>query len=248
MPTPDREVDPGDVAPSMWWRARLVAWQMPRLLARLGHLDPRGPEEGPPALVIPGFLASDRSTMELRRAFARSGWRAHPWGMGVNRGARPETLDLLSERLDAIEDDRKVLIVGWSLGGLFARALAHHRPDRVRAVVTLASPFSGDLKTNTNVRHLYERIAGHDVNQPPFPPGEGKPPVPSLAFWSREDGIVAPNAARGSKDEVDRAIEIDTHHIGVVLYRPALSQVCHQVRGFVEECEGCCPIHGSKPN
>ena len=72
-------------------------------------------------------------------------------------------------------------------------------PDKVRAVVTLGSPFSGDLKTNTNVREFYERIAGHDVDQPPFPRGTGKPPVPTLALWSRKDGIVAPSAARGPR-------------------------------------------------
>ncbi|WP_265569423.1 esterase/lipase family protein [Sphingomicrobium nitratireducens] len=246
---PDRgiQLDLDHVAPSSWHRARLFAWQLPRMLARLGHLEPRGPEGGPPILVIPGFLANDRSTMELRRAFARSGWRAHPWGLGTNMGARADTLDLLDARLHEVAGDGKALVLGWSLGGLYARALAHHRPDKVRAVVTLASPFSGDLKTNNNVSALYERVAGHDVNEPPFPPGEGKPPVPCLSFWCRSDGIVAPHAARGDEHEVDRAIELDTHHIGVVLWRPALSQVTQHVRSFVEEHEGACPIHGTRP-
>ena len=52
---------------------------------------------------------------------------------------------------------------------MFARELAHVHPDKVRAVATLCSPFSGDYKTNTNIREFYERIAGHDVNKPPFP-------------------------------------------------------------------------------
>ena len=90
-----------------------------------------------------------------------------------------------------------MLVVGWSLGGMFARELAHRCPDKVRAVVTLGSPFSGDLKTNTNVREFYERVAGHDVNKPPFERIGGKPPVPTLALWWRRDGIVAPSAARG---------------------------------------------------
>ena len=81
-------------------------------------------------------------------------------------------------------------------------------------MVTLGSPFSGDLKTNTNVREFYERIAGHDVNEPPFPRIDGKPPVPTLAFWSRRDGIVAPSAARGLDHEIDQAVEIDTYHVG----------------------------------
>ena len=233
----DGAVDPDDLAPSSWGRAREVMWHVPRLLSGLGPLTPRGPEDGPPALVIPGFLSTDRTTMDLRRALARAGWRVHPWLLGINRGAKANTLELLMQRLDAICDGRPVLVVGWSLGGMFARELAFVAPDRVRAVVTLGSPFSGDLKTNTNVREIYERIAGHDVNQPPFARGTGKPPVPTLALWSRKDGIVAPSAARGQAHEVDKAIEIDSHHMGFAVWRPTLSQVVAEVRTFLGECD-----------
>ena len=231
-------IHPDDLAPSAWSRFREVAWHLPRLLSGLGPLGPRGPEDGPPALVIPGFLGTDRTTMELRRALARAGWRAHPWLLGINTGAKKNTLDLLCKRLKDIEDPRKVLVVGWSLGGMFARQLAHKCPDKVRAVVTLASPFSGDLKTNTNVREIYERVAGHDVNQPPFPMAPGKPPVPTLALWGRRDGIVAASAARGLAHEVDKAVEIDTHHMGFAVYRPALSRVVSEIRAFLTEMEG----------
>jgi len=176
--------------------------------------------------------------MELRRALARAGWRSHPWLLGINMGAKKNTLDLLCKRLKDLEDPRKVLVVGWSLGGMFARQLAHRCPERVRAVVTLASPFSGDLKTNTNIREIYERVAGHDVNEPPFPVVAGKPPVPTLALWGRRDGIVAPGAARGLSHEVDKAVEIDTNHMGFAVYRPALSRVVAEIRTFLTEMEG----------
>jgi predicted esterase YcpF (UPF0227 family) len=221
-----------------------VMWHVPRLLSGLGPLTPRGPEDGPPALVIPGFLATDRTTMELRRALARAGWRAHPWLLGLNRGAKADTLELLGERLDALKDRRKVLLVGWSLGGMFARELAFRHPGKVRAVVTLGSPFSGDLKTNTNVREFYEWFAGHDVNQPPFERYAGKPPVPCLALWSRKDGIVAPSAARGLAHEVDKAVEIDTRHTGFAVDRPALSRVVAEIRSFLTEAEGRAPVMG----
>jgi pimeloyl-ACP methyl ester carboxylesterase len=229
--------DPDDLAPPNWGRVREVMWHVPRLLSGLGPLTARGPEDGPPALVIPGFLSTDRTTMDLRRALARGGWRVHPWLLGLNYGAKANTLELLQQRLDAIYDGRPVLVVGWSLGGMFARELAFVAPDKVRAAVTLGSPFSGDLKTNTNVREYYERIAGHDVNHPPFPRGTGKPPVPTLALWSRKDGIVAPSAARGLAHEVDKAVEIDTHHMGFAVWRPALSRVVAEVRTFLGEVE-----------
>ena len=218
-------LDSDALAPASWRSVREVMWHFPRLLAGLGPLGPRGPEDGPPALVIPGFLATDRTTMDLRRALARGGWRVHPWLMGMNKGARVDTLDLMCSRLDAIYDGRPVLLVGWSLGGLFAREMAYRCPDKIRAVATLGSPFAGDLKTNTNIREFYEQVAGHDVNLPPFERHQGKPDVPSIAFWSRRDGIVAPAAARGD-GEVDKSVEIDTLHMGFAVDRPALSRMC----------------------
>jgi dienelactone hydrolase len=180
--------------------------------------------------------------MDLRRALGRAGWQAHPWLMGLNRGAKVDTMDLLRQRLEAIGHPRKVLLVGWSLGGMFARELAHRCPERVRAVASLGSPFSGDLKTNTNIREFYEWVAGHDVYAPPFELHKGKPPVPTIAFWSRKDGIVAPRAARGLDHEVDKAVEIDTHHMGFALWRPALSRIAAEIEGFLTEVEGRPPI------
>ena len=235
-------IPPDDLAPPSWHRMREMAWHLPRVLAGLGPLGPRGPEDGPPALVLPGFLATDRTTMDFRRALARAGWRVHPWELGMNMGAKADTPEVLRQRLDEVYDGRPVLVVGWSLGGMFARELGHRHPDKVRAVVTLCSPFSGDYKTNTNVRELYERVAGHDVNEPPFPRSDGKPPVPTLAFWSRRDGIVAPAAARGCDGEVDRAIEIDTYHAGAVLWRPALVRIVGEIERFLTDAEGRPPV------
>ncbi|HEY8592390.1 MAG TPA: alpha/beta hydrolase [Sphingomicrobium sp.] len=234
-------VDPDHLAPPGYARYVELAWRLPRSLAGLGPICPRGPEDGPPALVIPGFLANDRTTMDLRRALARGGWRTHPWLLGFNRGAKADTMDLLCSRIDAVAEGRKVLVVGWSLGGMFARELAHRCPDKIRAVVTLGSPFSGDLKTNTNVCALYERVAGHDVNEPPFRRYAAKPPVPTLAFWSRRDGIVAPGAARGREDEVDRAIEVDSRHAGFAVHRPVMSDIVSGISRFLTEIEGAPP-------
>ena len=189
-------------------------------------------------LVVPGFMASDRTTMELRRGLARGGWRVHPWEMGMNMGARADTLVRLKARLDAVHDPRRVMLVGWSLGGLFARELARAHPEMVRGVVTLGSPFSGDLKTNNNVRAFYEWIAGHPVDQPPFPRILDKPPVPTLALWSRRDGIVSVRSARGLDNERDKAVEIDTTHMGFAVSRAALAGINREIRIFLTEVEG----------
>lgn len=151
-------------------------------------------------MVIPGFLATDRTTMPLRKALAGAGWRVHGWGMGWNRGVRHDTIDRLSDHLDHVSKGAPVLLVGWSLGGLFAREVGREHPDRVRAVVTLGSPFSGDPHQN-HVWQLYEWVAKHKVDDPPVPRITAKPPVPHLALWSRKDGLIAPRAARGLEHE-----------------------------------------------
>jgi pimeloyl-ACP methyl ester carboxylesterase len=199
-----------------------------------GSTRPMGPVNGPPALVIPGFIAHDRTTAALRRALADAGWRVHGWEMGVNRGARPETVERLKARLDAISATRKILVVGWSLGGLFARELARAAPGRVRAVVTLGSPFSGDPKQN-NVWRLYELVAGHKVDQPPLPRITAKPPVPQLALWSRVDGLIAPRAARGLDHERDKAVELGCTHMAFGVSRTAAREVVREIDRFLDE-------------
>ena len=196
-------------------------------------MGPRGPEDGPPALVIPGFIANDRTVMELRRALAEGGWRVHPWNIGWNTGARPDTIEQLAKRLDEISPGKPVLVVGWSLGGVFARELARAHPDRVSAVVTLGSPFSGDPKLN-NVWRLYEWVAGHPVDAPPIDRIPDKPPVPTLAIWSRADGIVSPRAAKGLAEESDKTVEFTCNHMAFGVSRTTAKKVVQEIDTFLK--------------
>lgn len=222
-----------DDAPPSWRRFHEAAWLGARAWRGFGHLGPRGPVDGLPALVIPGFIANDRTTMELRRALADGGWRVHPWALGWNMGATADTVERLRERIDTISPNQPLLIVGWSLGGVFARALALAHPDRVKAVATLGSPFSGDPRAN-NVWKLYELITGHAVDAPPIKRDSAKPSVPTLALWSRNDGIIAPAAARGRPDESDRSVELDCTHMGFGVSRRTARQVVREIHSFLK--------------
>ena len=222
--------------PPNWRRIYEAAWFGTRVWRSFGHNGPRGPADGPPALIIPGFLADDRTTMELRRALADAGFRTYPWDCGWNLGARPDTIERLKSRLDRISSDKPVLVVGWSLGGVYARELARAHPDRVRAVVTLGSPFSGDPHQN-NVWRLYEWIAGHKVDEPPIERIHAKPPVPSLAIWSRNDGLISVRAARGLADESDRSVELDCTHMAFGVSRKTAKDVVTQIQKFLKTHE-----------
>jgi pimeloyl-ACP methyl ester carboxylesterase len=201
-----------------------------------GSTKTLGPADGPIVLVIPGFVAHDRTTLALRRAFADAGWRVHGWNMGLNTGVRADTVERLRQRLDAIGGREPILVVGWSLGGLFARELAREVPDRVRAVVTLGSPFSGDPKQN-NVWRLYEMIARHRVDDPPIPRITDKPPVPQLALWSSKDGLIAPRSARGLDHERDKAVDLGCTHMAFGISQKAARDVVRETAKFLDEIE-----------
>ena len=189
-------------------------------------------------MVIPGFIADDRTTMELRRALAEAGFRVHPWRLGLNRGARADTLERLRRAVDHCGHDEPMLLVGWSLGGLYARELARTEPERVRAVVTLGSPVWGDRRRYTNVWRLYEWVAGHPVDNPPIPDCIGKPPVPTLAIWSRRDGIVGAPSARGPEESRDKAVEVSSTHMGFAVSKKGTRAAVREIVRFLEEIDG----------
>lgn len=184
-----------------------------RFWRAFGRVGERGPAHGRKVMVIPGFLASDRTTLGLQRALAGAGFRVSGWGMGLNRGAHAAILTDIIARLERFGDGAPVVLIGWSLGGVYAREVARLRPDLVATVFTMGSPFSGDPRAN-NAWRLYERIAGHSVDEPPVDIKKGtKPPVPTFALWSRRDGIVAPASARGEAEESDERVELRCGHM-----------------------------------
>ena len=223
----------GDDAPPTGLQLRELAWNSVRLVRHFAKRGPRGPEGGEPVLVIPGFLCSDETTLALRKELAAAGFRVHGWKLGWNLGAKADTLDRLRERVEGLGHGRPILVVGWSLGGIYAREFARHHPEHVKAVITLGSPFSGDPRQNT-VWKLYEWIARHPVTDPPIPRITDKPPVPHLAIWSRRDGLIAPRAARGLEHERDHEAELDCHHMAFGVSRAAAKKVVHQINNFLK--------------
>ena len=201
-----------------------------RLYRAFGALKERGNPDGEPLMVIPGFCASDRSTLGLQRALAKEGYRVFGWGLGWNLGARADTLDRIIRQLEGVSHGRPTTLVGWSLGGIYAREVAKLRPDLVARVVTLGSPFAGDPRAN-NVWRLYELSSRHPVDKQPLDVDMGlKPPVQTIAFWSRRDGIVAPACARGFEDQSDRRVELDCSHMGFATSRRAFRGIAAALR------------------
>lgn len=192
--------------------------ELPGLLAApLLPVVPLPAGQGQPVMLLPGFLTDDGAMKRMQRSLRAAGYRAHGWGQGHNLGARPDLLDRVGERLEELADryGQPVALVGWSLGGVFAREAAKQRPDRAALVITLGSPFSGDLHSN-NAWRIYEWLNDHPVDRLPLAVELAvKPPVPTVAVWSASDGIVAPAAARGQPGESDRQVEVGCRHLAL---------------------------------
>ena len=200
-----------------------------RLLAAQFRRHPRARRPGGrlPVIVVPGFLAPDFVTLPLRRALGAAGHRTWGWGQGINTGARRRKFERLLERIDRIAwaTDQRIVLIGWSLGGLYAREAAKRRPSQVATVVTLGTPISHGLRDN-NAWKLYEAVNDHDVDHPPVPIApDMKPPVRTVAIWSTEDGIVAPASASGRPGSSDEQIQVRCPHNELVSHPEAVRTV-----------------------
>ena len=167
-------------------------------------------------LLLPGFATHPVRMRYMARQIEKSGHKVKRWGLGFNLGPTAENIEQLERRLCEITDryGENLVLVGWSLGGLFARELAHRHPDKVDKVITMGSPFSGSPRANRAWR-AYQAITGHRVDAPPVDRDRTeKPPVETVAFWSPRDGIVSSRSACGRPGERDRAVALRCTHMG----------------------------------
>ena len=190
------------------WAACVAAWPLLTLAAR---------GDGHPVLVLPGLAAGDTTTLPLRKFLEGRGYAVYPWELGLNYGPRDGTVHKLLKRMRAIEREhgRKLSLVGWSLGGAMARALAVHEPQRVRSVITLGSPLSGNGKA-TNAWRLFEFVSGVRADDPRLKKLMSRhPPVPSTSILSKTDGIVAWPASLIPQTKLSENIEVGASHFGM---------------------------------
>ena len=211
-------------APSAWLLALELRapWEFGAVIASWFTLRRAPTGDGHPVIVFPGLSASDTSTVPLRGYLERLGYRASGWNQGFNFGPRAGVLKGARRQLrDTFEaDGKKVSLIGWSLGGVYARELAKQMPDLVRGVITLGTPFAGSPKS-TNAWRIYELTSGRDAAresaQYKLPQA---PPVPTTSVYSRTDGIVAWKASLQApcKDNPHTEnIEVLASHIGLGL-------------------------------
>ncbi|MFG6467046.1 alpha/beta fold hydrolase [Roseateles sp. BYS87W] len=189
------------------------------------------PGGGHTVVLFPGLASDGLALWPLRRHLQRAGFRALDWGDGLNTGPQGDVhawLDGLAERIQQRAAPARTLsLVGWSLGGLYARELAKRWPQRVRQVVTLGTPFNGSVD-DTHVGWLFRLLNGQPA------PDEAQlrdrlaepPPVPTVSLYSRRDGVVAWQACQHDRPgPLCRDIEVQASHLGMGWAPEVLSRV-----------------------
>jgi pimeloyl-ACP methyl ester carboxylesterase len=213
-PQHDEQRPPGALLMLLEGRAPMELFSLVAALPWLYRV-PRG--DGHPVIVLPGMATGDIATLPLRRYLRTLGYDTHAWGQGLNLGPQRGVIERASDDLCRLSERtaQPVSLVGWSLGGIYARELAKMHPQRTRSVITLGTPFSGHPKA-TNAWRLYElltrRMNAHDdvmahVRTPP--------PVPTTSIYSRSDGIVAWRCSINEPSPLAENIEVPASHIGM---------------------------------
>ncbi len=218
--------------PSLW----LLATEGHRALFELGTYFPykllrnsNKSGDGHPVLVLPGFMATDVSTAPLRSFIKKLGYSPYGWGAGRNY-ANEEYLEHLIDKVEDIylTNRAKVSIIGWSLGGVFAREIAKRKPNLIRQIITLGSPFNGITKPN-NAMWLYELITDgrgtEDVDTELLKDLPKPAAVPTTAIYSKEDGVVPwETCLEDVEDELHQNIQVRGSHLGLGV-NPAVLEV-----------------------
>jgi triacylglycerol lipase len=236
-------VEPASVAP-VWGELR-YSGELARLLADGALRSPRRREDAPPVLLIPGFMAGDASLGVLRHWLRRRGHRVAMSGMLVNVGCAERLVSRLEEQLEQLaeESGERVVLIGQSRGGTFARALAVRRPESVRGLAMLGSPVRDGLAVSAQVLRTVRWVAMlGDLGLPglfsnscrdgeccaafreqllaPLPDG-----IDAVAVHSRSDGIVDWQAC---VDPYAKAVEVDSSHCGMSVH-PEVYRVLERV-------------------
>ncbi len=250
MPSSQSAAGPHDIAaPNLMLLAMefRAFWEAGSLIPAWPALRRAPAGDGHPVIIFPGLSASDGSTFPLRQYLSSLKYEVYGWNQGFNFGARAGVLDAATRQVRETFEvtGRKVSLIGWSLGGVYAREISKLLPDMVRGVITLGTPFSGSPKS-TNAWRIYELTSGRRIDREatkydlPAPP-----PVPTTSLYSRTDGIVAWKASIQKPTAVNlqtENIEVIASHVGIGLNPSAwwavadrLSQPIGQWRPFARK-------------
>lgn len=191
--------------------------------------------DGHPVMILPGFLSTKQSTAVMREFIEDLGYSVFDWGLGRNLG-KIEYTEMLLDTLEELyaKKGQKISLIGWSLGGIFARQLAKEKPDMVRQVITLGSPFR-DVTQPNNIEWVYSLISrgkkASDIH-PELLESFSRPiPVPTTSIYSKEDGIVQwKMCIEKEEDDIRQNIQVRGSHIGLGVNASVLAIIADRLQ------------------
>lgn len=219
------------------WQARRewrTALELASAAVRTRDLNewPRG--DGHPVIVLPGFLAGPESTAFLRSHLRRLGYHVHDWRHGRNLGASPQLAEELEDLLLEIHDryQRRVSLIGWSAGGIYAREMARTLPDYTRSVITLGSPFRGH-PASTRAWRVYRVMNRNNLEKmftdEALATRAAPLQVPTTCVYSRNDGIVAWECCLSEPAPLTENVEVTASHLGYGHEMHTLRVICDRL-------------------
>jgi pimeloyl-ACP methyl ester carboxylesterase len=194
-------------------------WEYAALLASAPWLTRVPTGDGHPVIVFPGLIAGDLTTLPLRMYLRTIGYAPYRWEQGFNLGPRDGVIEACRDMVRDIarRHGRKVSLVGWSLGGVYARELAKELAPIVRTVITLGTPFAGNPRA-TNAWRVFELASGQPAPGPDvLAQIRRAPPVPTTSIFSRSDGIVNWRCCLNEPGPQTENIELQASHVGMGL-------------------------------
>ncbi|MEJ5991156.1 alpha/beta hydrolase [Ramlibacter sp. PS3R-8] len=202
--------------------------------SRLGHL-PTVDGDGHPVVVYPGLGAGALTTSHLRTHLQKCSFTVHDWELGVNTGPDglfDDWLQPLADRVRALHalHGRKVSLVGWSLGGVYARELAKCAPDAVRQVITLATPFSS-VQGGNHAGTIFTMLGGStsQLTAQMQQRWRERPPVPTTSIYSKSDGMVCWRGCLEQRGPQAENIAVDASHLGMTTHPEVLRIVADRL-------------------
>jgi pimeloyl-ACP methyl ester carboxylesterase len=207
-------------------------WEFGAMVAATPWLRRLPQGDGHPVLVFPGMGANDVTTVPLRSFLGSLGYVTQAWGQGFNFGPRRGVLKRCADdvRELAQRHGQPVSLVGWSLGGLYAREMAKELPDHTRCVITLGTPFTGHPRA-TNGWRVFEILSGQKAHDPELSARlRQAPPVPTTSIYSRTDGIVSWQCSINEPSAQAENIEVRGSHTGMGMNPLALYAVADRLQ------------------
>lgn len=168
-------------------------------------------------VVVPGLITTDASTYLLRKFLSKLGFSVTGWGMGRNYG-RMASLPILTKKIQRLHEEsgQKIILIGWSMGGIFSREVAKKIPNAVKQVITIGSPFANVYAPN-HAKWVFDLLNKKESVDHKFATQLPKPAnVPTLAIYSKLDGIVPWQACmETTEDATHRNQKVRSSHFGM---------------------------------